>query len=212
MTETTRKCGECKNLITLEKDGFVIEKDIYYHDECLVKFLSNPRRRKKLTIEEAKKHVEGLKEWSKDHVTELIEKDKLFKWIQRKYDIVTMPSGIFTRLESVFSGTYRGMSRSIPPADILDMWQRKWNDMVKTYSYNVSIGKKMDNIGRVYYDLAIVLAKSDSYYKWKEKTKTKEQETIEQMQRIEINYKSVNNATMNNIQNKNDLSVYLEEI
>lgn len=212
MTETARKCGECKKLINIEKDEFVIEKDIYYHDNCLIRFLSSPKRRKKITMAEAQKHVEELKEWSKKHVTELIEKDKLFKWIQRKYDIVTMPSGIFTRLEAVFSGTYRGMSRGIPPMDLLDIWQRKWNDMIKTYSYNVSIGKQMDNISRVYYDLAIVLSKSDSYYRWKEKQSQKQEEIREILEKPKMNFKNVNVAVTEKLVNENDLSMYLEEI
>lgn len=212
MTETTRKCGECKKLLVLEKDEFVIEKDIYYHVECLVNFLASPKRRKKQNREEVIIYVVGLREESKRRANDIIARERLFKWIQNHYDLVTMPPGIFTRLEAVFSGTYKGMTVPIPPEDVYEIWTRRWNDMVKTYQYNLSIGKVLDNVARVYYDLAIVLSKSTSYFKWKENQRIAQQDTQEQMKKIEINYRSINQTATANLENESDLSSILEEI
>jgi hypothetical protein len=180
--ETTRKCKECKDLIVLEEGEFVVQKisqkEVYFHFECFVK---NLVEKKKGGMEEgeARKVAEGLKVESREAVRDIIARNHLFGWLQRKYDIVVLPSYIFTKFDAIFKGEYKGQSKAIPAEDILDMFERKWEDLCKTYAWNTSKGNSMDALGRLNYDIAIILSKSTSYYKWKQENKATQQKLKE---------------------------------
>lgn len=190
MIETTRKCRECKNTIVLENDEFTVEKEMYYHLNCYVKFISS-KKNNKLSEEEIRSRASCLREESKDKIREIIAKNHLYKFLQRSYDIITIPSCFFTKMDAVFDGTYKGMTQGICAEDILDMWERKWDELYRTYTYNISRGKKLDDLGRLNYDLAIILSKASSYYRWKETQKEKEEKIKELSTERKIDYSAI---------------------
>ena len=51
------------------------------------------------------------------------------------------------------------------------MFQKQQKNLTKIYMNNVKKGKKMTNIERFNYDLAVIVNKYDSYKQWKEKQK-----------------------------------------
>jgi hypothetical protein len=205
--ETTRKCHyeKCKQKIVLETGDFVVNKDYYYHFDCFVNSLMD-KKRNQPTKEEAIQIAKQLKEESKDRVRDIIAKNHLYQWLQKQYDVVVIPSYFFTKMEAVFAGTYKGMARGIPAEDMFDIWTRKWNDLVKTYAWNVSKGNNMDGVSRLNYDLAIVLSKASSYYEWKEQQKTVKEEiqNISKERRYDINQLVVQNS-------KDDIVDYIVE-
>jgi hypothetical protein len=179
MIQTTRKCKHCKELIVLEDYGFILYKESYYHYDCFVKSLVE-KKKGGISEEEAKGIAEGLKEEGREATKDIIARNHLFTWVQKKYDLVVMPSYIYTKFDAIFKGEYKGMTRPIPPDDLLDIWERKWNDLSGLYNWNANKGKTMDATGRINYDIAVILAKSNSYYAWKDTQKQKD-ESIKEM-------------------------------
>ncbi|MGE5411722.1 MAG: hypothetical protein ACM3MI_12245 [Clostridiales bacterium] len=210
--QTTRKCFECKGMIVLEDDKFIYDKN-YFHYECYVKSLMN-KKRKPLEESEARTKADELIEESKRNASDIIAKNHLFKWLMRHYNLVVLPNYIYTKLDAIFDGTYKGLTQSISAEDFLDMIERKWNDLCGLYDYNISIGKKMDDVGRLNYDIAVILAKSTSYYKWKrqQEINKKENEELIASLNTKMNSNNKNKIAVIEKSDSNDLSSYLEEI
>ena len=213
--QTTRKCKLCKENIVLENDNFVIYKnDFYYHSDC---FINNPikENRKLLSVEEKEKLIKTSQIENKEKVKDIINKNHFYKYIQRRYDIVYLPSFVFVKFDSVFNGTYKNLSEPVSVEDLLDMWERKESFLDKNYQWKLSKGESMDGMGRMWYDLATLMAKVGSYKKWKDEQKANENKDKIIESQTEINYNLINKSTLNNINNKNkveEIADYLEEI
>ena len=74
------------------------------------------------------------------------------------------------------------------------MWKRKMPYLQKVNDKNIRMGKKIDGMARINYDMAIVLSKYDSYLEWKEQ---QQQALLEEARKKEqtVDYDKVyNNA------------------
>jgi len=182
--ETKRKCYICHEYIILENESPIYsgdeKKPLICHFECFVT-MKEGKAKNVLSHEEIVKQAKELQNSHKDKIENIIDKNHLYQYLMRTYDIVLLPNHIFTTLEQVFTGKYKNMNGCVEPAELLDMFERKQDFLNKTYYYNVSKGKEFkDNAGRLRYDIAIVINKVDSYRKWKE-TEEEKQQKIKQM-------------------------------
>jgi hypothetical protein len=199
----------------LESDNFVIYKnDLYYHSDC---FINNPikENRKLLSIEEKEKLIKASQLENKEKIKDIIDKNHFYKYIQRRYDLVYLPSFVFVKFDSVFNGTYKNLSEPVSVEDLLDMWERKESYLDKQYQWKLSKGESMDGLGRMWYDLATLMSKIGSYKKWKDEQKANENKDKIIESQTKINYNLINKSTLNNINNKNkvdEIADYLEEI
>lgn len=89
-------------------------------------------------------------------------------WLYRQYEVSFLPKYFFMNLDKVYKGTYKNLTKPVPVDDLWDMWQRKMPYLLKVYDRNKRIGKTMEGVSRINYDLAIVLSKYDSYLSWKD--------------------------------------------
>ena len=94
---------------------------------------------------------------------------QLTDWLYKEYNLTFLPQYFFVNLDKIYKGTYKNLTQAIPVEELFDMWQRKMDYLNKTAEYNKSIGKEMEGVKRVNYDLAILLSKYDSYRNWKSK-------------------------------------------
>lgn len=92
---------------------------------------------------------------------------RLTDWVYKQYGISFAPKYFFVRLNQIYKGTYKGLDKPIPPEDLFDMWQRKWHYLEKVRVRNESHGKHIQGLDLIWYDLAILLSKYDSYLNWK---------------------------------------------
>lgn len=92
---------------------------------------------------------------------------RLTDWVYKQYGISFAPKYFFVRLNQIYKGTYKGLDKPIPPEDLFDMWQRKWHYLEKVRVRNESRGKHIQGLDLIWYDLAILLSKYDSYLNWK---------------------------------------------
>jgi hypothetical protein len=202
-------------MINIEKDNVVYVNDKqYYHFQCLVeKQLS--KKTNKLSEKQIEKDTKEIQLKSQPIVNNIIYKNKLYNWIQNAYNIVVLPKYFFIKMDSIYTGTYKGLSCGIPAEDIYDMWQRKKNELDKIAANNITKGKEIFGISRVQYDLAVIINKYDSYLNWKEKQKVLEYEKnkIIEEQVNKINYNNINKKIDNqNVNLENDISSILDEV
>lgn len=118
-------------------------------------------------------------------------KESLKFWLYKTYEIQHIPDQFFKKLEQVYDGTYKDLSRPIPIEDLYDMWQRKMPYLLQTYDSNVRKGKNIEGTQRLNYDLSILLSKYDSYLKWKEEQKQIQIEKEQRENEIKIDYSNM---------------------
>jgi len=213
MIITTRKCGLCKEEIILEKENkaILINKK-YYHYDCFIEKEIN-KKRNTLTKEEIENLADQISEKNKEFINELINKNHLYLWLQKKYELTIIPTYIYQKLAEIHNGTWKDLTIKIPPEDILDMFKRQWHNLEQINIGNINKGKKLSPESRLNYDISVIINKSSSYYDWRRK---QEEQKIEMMQSIESSQATNNfRSSMekeNIANNEKDLSQYLEEI
>lgn len=135
-------------------------------------------------------------------------------WLYREYDVSFLPKQFFINLDKVYKGTYKNLSKPVPLEDLWDMWQKKMPYLLKLHDKNKRSGKDMDGMCRIYYDMSVVLAKYDSYLKWKEEQKLAQVEEKDKAKSIDIRLDKITNLVSNNDNNSNTLDIdsILDEI
>ena len=135
-------------------------------------------------------------------------------WLYREYDVSFLPKQFFINLDKVYKGTYKNLSKPVPLEDLWDMWQKKMPYLLKLHDKNKRSGKDMDGMCRIYYDMSVVLAKYDSYLKWKEEQKLAQVEEKDKEKSIDIRLDKITNLISNNDNNSNTLDIdsILDEI
>lgn len=134
-------------------------------------------------------------------------------WLYREYDVSFLPKQFFINLDKVYKGTYKNLNKPVPLEDLWDMWQKKMPYLLKLHDKNKRSGKDMDGMCRIYYDMSVVLAKYDSYLKWKEEQKLAQVEEKDKAKSIDIRLDKITNLVSNN-DNSNTLDIdsILDEI
>jgi hypothetical protein len=212
--DITRKCKYCKKAIHLENDNYIYNKDQYSHFNCYVEDKLNKKRNKK-TKEEIIQNAITLQKSTQAEVNNIINKEKLYRWLQHNYNVVVIPKYFYIKMDSIFNGSYKGLSRGIPSEDLLDMWNRKKNELNKINSFNIKKGKELIGCERIQYDLAILLSKYDSYLKWKEQQKILENDqkkSIEESLNNKINYKLISKTIESNQKAETNINDLLDEV
>ncbi len=170
---TMRKCTECKEYIQLEKfikyekveDEFLYYKDKLYHCECLKKKLKS-KKIGKMIDEDIIVLIDGLRDESYNHAMDVLIRNHLYKYLMDHYDVIMLPTYIYAKMEQLFTGTYKNMTKPMKASHILDMFQRRQSQLDKIYHK-----EKLDGISRINYDLAVLIGKYNNYLDWIEKSK-----------------------------------------
>jgi hypothetical protein len=214
-----RNCKYCKEKINLETDKVIIEvikeKNNFFHYDCFIN-LNVLKKKNSITREEAEQKAQSLLNDSIAYINYEIAKKTLYRWLQKTYSITFFPSYFYVKMEQVFNGNYKGLSKKMSPTDIMDIWQRKILEFNKFNAYKRSKGDVIEGVNRINYDLAVVLSKYDSFKKW-QSSQEQNQEQEKTMQYLTTTYnkntdKAVLAAIEKEKQNHSDISDILEEI
>lgn len=176
------------------------------------------KKRPKYTLEQAEQITNEELENSRHNpdVIRFITKNHLIKYLQKTYNVVYMPDYFYIKLDEVFNGTYKNMSRGVPPQDLLDMWIRKQAYLNQKRDWNKSRGNPIDGLHLIQYDLAILLSKYGSYLQWKEEQRIAQEKNKIIEKQIEIDIKKLNKIVDNNLKEdqarNKDIADFLEEI
>lgn len=221
----TRKCPVCGEIIpiTINTIGELIsfEKKTYHRD-CfanLCKKNSSPESRKKdkKKWSDALNNVDQIRKKSIADFQPLIIRDSIYRLIIKHYNPTIVPEYIFIKCNEIFNGTYKNMTRRIPPKHLLDMWERKMKELHEMHKRMERDGKSMDVTQEISYDISVLINKYDSYLKWLEKQRILEVE--EDRQRADsASIQSIvdKNTIKNNETNENsvdiDIAALVDEI
>lgn len=171
-----RKCPSCKKEEVITKDNidnFIRFENSCYHYDCFVDVCKRRSKRSNALPKwgEALASLDKIKQESREFLMNELYKDDIFQFIKENYSVSVVPSRIFTKLSDIYNGTYKGLTRCIPPEDILDMWQQKMNFLIKTKMKNIASGKEMSEADQINYDISVLINMYDKYLKWKEQNK-----------------------------------------
>lgn len=218
MRKNTRKCSICKEDINLEDtEKYFVEKvsdnNRWTHCLCYVEKQTTKKIKPK-SEEECWEHIKKcIEQWRLEEKV-VSAREELFNYIAETYDISYFDKRFCVKMNSVFGGSYKGLTRPVPPEDLLDMWKQKKTYLDKVADQNKRKGNPMDGIGRANYDLAILLSRYDSYLDWKEKQKLALSEVEEQKKKVIdfVEYKDLAKPQIQKENNKIDINSMLDEI
>lgn len=185
----TRKCACCGDTLQITKHA--IGEMIYcdkktYHKDCFANLCKEKMQSKrKDTVEKYTKLFNNIDELSAETVKyfrPMINKDLVYRFIVKQYNPTNIPYYVWNKLDDIYSGTYKDMTRGIPPEHLLDMWKRQMAALDKMHNKMEHEGKYLDPIQKINYDLAVLIGKYDSYLNWIEKQR------IIEVERIKNNY------------------------
>lgn len=168
-----RKCNICKESINIygkNDDFFITPDNKAIHTHCYIEKYTT-RKRSKKTLEECKEYVKDCKENYEKIEKKTNAKNELYEYLFEIYDVVFFPKYFYIKMDSIYKGEMRGLSKPVPPEDLLDMWKQKRNYLDKVAEKNRKKGNEILGTDRVNYDLAILLSKYDAYLKWKQEQK-----------------------------------------
>jgi hypothetical protein len=200
-----RVCNCCKDTFYISNEN--INDAIYYggktyHSRCFIQLCNKRVSAKKIdTREKWSLILENIKKIENDsvnHLSDAIDKQKIFEFIREAYDLTTIPSSVWQKIGNIYTGTFRGMSVGISPKHLEDMWKRKIEYLNKIANNNITNGKNMTKEQRINYDLSILVNKYDSYLEWLENQKILEQE---------MNKDNITNNIVRKTQNINNKNI-----
>ena len=208
MSINVRKCKYCEKDVDISKEEFIKFNSVFYHANCFIEKQMN-KKRGAWTLEQCHEELNKFKEFEQKKTHEKFVKDSLIEFLTNQYNISFFPKYFYTKMQSIYDGTYKGLQKPIPPEHLLEMWQTKSNYLNKI---NSKKPKPLEGLNLINYDLAILLAKYDKFLEWKENQK-QEQEQIKA--RIKEKNNSIKYKAFVKTQSKhdsNDLSDMLDEI
>ena len=180
-----RKCFECEKPIefdTNNMDDLIRFEKLFYHYDCFINVCKRKSKSKKALPKwgEALNSIDKIHQETKQFFETNSDnpKDKLYKFLLETYDISKLPSHFFIKLENIYTGKLKGLGCSIPPEDLLDMWERKQKlgYFDKMRAKNITSGKEMTGYQKLNYDLAVIINQYYDYLRWKERNKIIEQD------------------------------------
>lgn len=167
------------------------------------------KKTRKLSNDEVLKTLIKDQERSMEIAREEFEIQKLYEFLYKTYYVVSLPIPFKNKIQKLIKGEVDGISKPIPPEDIVDMWKRKKNELDKIYTYNKSKGKVFDRTERISYDLAVLLGKYDSYLEWKERERIKAASTTQVSGMLET---SIGKHQQNSEVFENDIADILDDL
>lgn len=177
-----RKCVCCN--ITEELDYSNYDKIITisnksYHVDCFKKLctekIASGNKRSVTAYTEKLNHLFEYISDSSVKNKAILDRNEVYVYICNTYNISILSSVMFTKLDAIYSGTFKGMNVPISPEELLDMWKRRQSYLDSCSEKFASKGKRLYREDLVNYHLAILLPMYDSYRNWKEKEKLKEE-------------------------------------
>lgn len=184
-----RKCKKCGKDIDISKNDFIKFQNGFYHTQC---FIDRQMGKKKdpWTLERCQEELCKFKESEAKQIYDKFVKDSLVEFLTNQYNISFFPNYFYIKMQSVYNGTYKGLTRPVDPEHLLEMWQTKMNYLNKV---NAKKSKPLEGINKVYYDLAILLARYDKFLEWKESQQCELDKMAERIKKSknQINYHNI---------------------
>lgn len=211
-----RICSECKKNIAIDKDNIpddiLFYKNQYYHIDCFRKMceikISSPRARIAIW-KQALSDIPLFVTEFKSKINALIDKDNIFVWISKEYNISKINDRVFEKLDQVYKGKAKGQIYEISPKELLKEWKYYIDDLKAIhYRQNIKGGNNA-----ILYDLSILVDWNARYREDMRKREIAEQERVrEEATKEYIDYSKVQGLKGTHTQDNNvNLSNILDD-
>ena len=157
-------------------------------------------------------NLDKIKKTSKEFFLDAIYKDLIYEFMLKNYNVKVIPNVVFQKLDAFYSGEFKGLSQPMKPEDLYFMWTKKIKYLNKIAVRNRQLGKKIEGVSRIKYDLSVLLNKYDDYLKWKEQQK--ENKKIEKQLKDDIAKENKINKAMLDIKQAsgNDMEEDMDDL
>lgn len=209
-----RTCYHCGQPIdiTYFNGEFVIKPSgkhyHFFHKDCWLanrKALKNP-----WTDEKCAEELNKLLQFTKDNLLSITIKRRVTDFLKAHYSNFVIPNHFYSKvLSQVYNGIYKNFNIPVPPEDLYNMWVSKIDVLDKNFAKRKSQGKVKDGMGRIFYDLTILLNNYDSYLVFKERQNLECQEMKEQQHEMTS---GVNAAELYEIKVKNNVTTNTKDL
>jgi len=212
-----KKCN-CNNEIPLNENtinNIVRYGNAYYHSDCFINWCNEGINHFKANqkYKDALSSIEVYKEDAYKHLINRIENYDLYKFIMDRYDVKTLDTYVYVKLNRIFNGTLEGIREGgIPKEHFFDMWKRKTHQLDKIHQQNIVKGKNMTTTQTIMYDISVLINKYDSYLKWLEREKIIQAEANYNNASTKLLTREIKNRRENNIVEKDDISTLVNDI
>ena len=203
----SRICSECKKNIAIDKDNIpddvLFYKNQYYHIDCFKKMcetkINSPRARIAIW-QQALSDIPLFVAEFKSKINALIDKDNIFVWISKEYNISKVNDRVFEKLDQVYKGTTKGQIYEISPKELLKEWKYYIDDLKAVhYRQNIKGGNNA-----ILYDLSILVDWNARYREDMRKREIAEQEKVrEEATKEYIDYSKVQGLKGARVQDNN---------
>lgn len=191
-----RTCAMCGSTVSIDKENSnraIQYKKRFYHCDCFNSFcdqrIANQRKGMAERWTNIKNSIDELIIETTREQRVLVSKDELVQWLFVNYDVSLLSTKMYTKLDGVYCGTYRGLAYPIGPEELLAEWKYYWDELCA-----IRRNKNLTGEQAVNYDLAIVLGKNAEYRKIKEKEKIAREIREQQMNDVVVNISAVKAA------------------
>ena len=168
-----KKCRICKQFIDIQGEDYLVQSKGFYHIMCWAeeKYATQKKNVKTLEAFITSATQKGIESRAKvqEKLREEATKKQLIDFISTTYNIIDFPTYFYIKINEVITGTRKGLMRPIPVEDLFDMWKRSMPKLEKINAQNLAVGKNIQGLNRIYYDIGVLVGEYDSYLKWKQK-------------------------------------------
>ena len=168
-----RKCAVCGGVVVIDKENThkaIQYKKKFYHFDCFNDLCNQRIAHKSKAVSESwtklKANINELVDTTTKEQQTLIDKDILNRWLMQQYGLSFMGNTIYTKLDSIYKGSYNGLAYAIGPLELHNEWMYYWDELCAIRQPKGIIGESA-----ISYDLVIILSRNAEYRRIKEKEK-----------------------------------------
>lgn len=174
--------------INLDNNDFLQSKNKYYHNQCWIDWRLSMKRNI-FSYNELCGEAKALSQLTQQKIEEEKNKVKLYNFIVHNYNLANLDRGFYNRIAEVINGTRQGLVMPIPIEHLLEMWTSYMKKLNEINGRNLTMGKNIYGMNRVYYDLSILINKYSDFLNYKQK-----QKEIENARDNTVSQKSITEA------------------
>lgn len=210
--KTNRKCTVCGEVFNILENDYIFFKNGMAEVNCYKDYKISKGKTEEIINIEIEEMLDVAKKDKEERIQKEIEKERnkarakskelnrkknlgnLIDYFTSTYNITYYPKFFYTKLAEINNGNYKGITEGIPYDDLLDMFKKKQGYLDKVAFNKSKVGKELNGISRINYDLAVLISKYDEYLSWKNKQKVIEnsiQIQKEDKDKIKIDYKEI---------------------
>ena len=207
-------CSVCKEEVQFDVENSykIIRYDNkFHHYDCFLNLCSKKKQsRHKGCAQrwaEAEKQIDQLIADTAKRQRDSVFRDKMYWWFVEKYNLSSVTDYFFTKLASIYDGTYTGLAYPISGEELFEEWQYYFDELNE-----ISKNKDMRGEPLMIYHLGILLSRNAEYRDIKKKECLAKEIQKQQQDEVKVNQDTMFVSSRNARQRKNKTADLYKEM